>query len=319
MTDIAPDPSAASRYVPQKPGDLLTAEHWNTMQEMIYLDIRATAKAAADGVTQVATATDAQHLEGKDLRALVEDVTAKVLDQVRARTGYHRLFKVLKAGKANHTVIEHKAGTPPLIDVYKLEYFPVVCREDDETRTTFATFYLHHTSERRVRGTAKDGTRTTIDIQPPDFPTMGIPFADMLSRYHVPYTDTSSLDDLETEFWKAFFRAPNDEFDDEQYCHSPWFERCCREQHTVRHLKDAGDWDDMIFLCQPRKTVNFTATGEISPRTAGIFVQHLDDNRTAIWFEGTPPTDPGVEVEVRDEIGTDTYNRELKVMVLLKV
>lgn len=308
-------------YVEYSPGGLLLAEDMNSMQTQIRGDIQATAKAAAAAITHVATADDAHHLEGKDLTGVVTAVTAQVLDAVRSRTGYQRLFKVLKAG--DFTVVEHQLGAPPLVDVYKLEYLPVVCREDDETRAAYATFYLRHTSERRVRVTLPDGTRGTVDVQPQDFPAIGIPFADMLVRYQVPYTDTTTLDDLETEFWKAFFRAPNDEFDDEQYCHSPWFERCCKEQQSVRQLKDNGDWDDMIFMCRPRKTINFAGTGDgdtkKNPRPAGTFVEHLDDNRTAIWFEGTPPADGGDEAKAREFIGATTFDAELKVMLLLKV
>jgi hypothetical protein len=319
MTD--PTASTLTPYLPHEPGDLLSAEDWNTMQERIRADIRATSQAAADGVTHVATADDARHLEGRDLTAVVAAVTAQVLDDVRGRTGYQRLFKVLKAG--DRTVLEHGLGSAPLVDVYKLEYFPVVCREDDETRSAFATFYLHHTSERRVRVTLDDGTRGTIDVQPADFPPMGIPFADMLAHYHVPYTDTTTLDDLETEFWKALFRGPNDPFDDEQFCHSPWFERCCKEQQSVRQLKDNGDWDDMIFQVRPRKTVNFAGSGAADtvkhPRPADTFVQHLDNNRTAIWFEGTPTADGGEETAARTFIKDTIFDTELKVMVLLKV
>ncbi|QTE27770.1 hypothetical protein [Pengzhenrongella sicca] len=310
-------------YVERAPGDLLTAEDWNTVQVKIHADIRSTSQAAADAVTHVASADDADHLEGKDLDALTAEVTKRVLDEVRGRSGYQQLVKVLRAGEI--TVLEHGLGTAPVVDLYKLEYFEVVCREDDETRAAFATFYLHHSEERRVRVTADDGTRRSIDIQPPDFPDLGIPFADMLARYQVEYTDTTTLDDLETEFWKAFYRDPNDQFGDDQYCHSPWFERCCKEQQTVRRLKQNGDWNDIVFQMRPRKSVNFAGTpaqGDNergrNPRPANTFVQHLDNNRTAVWFEGTALHDAGLESRARDYIGAREFDSELKLMILLK-
>lgn len=334
--------SQPAPYVPQEPGDIVTAEAWNEMQDKIYADIRTTAQAAADGVTHVASADDSGAVGGLDVEALTEEILRRVRDDVRGRTGYQQLFKVLKGDEI--TVIEHALGSAPLVDLYQLEYFEVATREDDETRASFATFYLCQAEERRVRVPTANGTgRRAVDIQPPDGPDLGIPFAEMLTRYNVSYTDTSSLDDLETEFWQAFFAAPNDRFNDDQYSHSPWFERCCKEKQTVKKLKDNGDWDDILFIMHPRKTVNFAGTGFGNdatvrlPRPGNVGVQHLDNNRTALWFlpphradsgdeararlyindPSSPVVDPGSDAVNDDAIGR--FERELKLMVLLKV
>ncbi|WP_154792421.1 hypothetical protein [Occultella kanbiaonis] len=336
MTETAPP------YVTQEPGDLVTADAWNTMQVRIHEDIRTQAAAAAEAITHVATADDAHHVGGLDIAALTEEVARRVLDEVRERTGYQQLFKVLKGGDI--TVIEHELGTPPLVDLYQLEYFEVAAREDDETRAAFATFYLCQAEERRVRVPNNSGGRRAIDIQPPDGPDVGIPFKDMLTRYQVSYTDTSSLDDLETEFWQAFFAAPNDRFSDDQYARSPWFERCCKEQQSVKRLKDNGDWDDILFISHPRKTVNFPGLNvfgndgvRLLARPANVGVQHLDNNRTALWFvpphraddgpesrarayindPSQPVLDPDQDLPGNDNIGR--FENELKLMVLLKV
>jgi hypothetical protein len=317
--------STPTTYVERHPGDLLTAEDWNQVQTKIYSDIRSTAQQAADGVTHVANADDASHLEGKGIDALTEEITRRVLDEVRGRSGYQQVFKILKGDEI--TVIEHKLGTAPLTDIYKLEYFPVACREDDMTITAFANFYLYHSDEKRVRvrvtNSSGQTSVVTIDVQPKDLPEMGIPWAELLTRYEVPYTDTSSLDDLETEFWKAFFADPNDTFGDDQYCHSPWFERCCKEQQSVKEIKDKGDWNDILFQMRPRKTINHDFVGNNEdghqPRPANVFVQHLDNNRTALWFEPPATFDGGEESDARDYIGADDFDNQLKVMVLLKV
>jgi hypothetical protein len=319
----------AAPYIQHEPGDLITAEDWNDLQRKIHDDIRDTSQEAADGVVHVAKADDADHLEGKDVDALTDEVTRRVLDEVRGRTGYQQLFKVLKEGEVS--VIEHQLGTPPLVDVYKLEYFPVVCREDDETRRAFASFYLHHTSERRVRVRPETGPAVSVDIQPKDFPDgeardfpeWGIPFADMLTRYDVPYTETTSVGDLETEFWKAFFRDPNDQFGDDQYCHSPWFERCCKEQQSVRELKEKGDWNDIMFHTRPWKSTNYAGERKddrvpvhMAPAPMNVGVAHLDLNRTAVWLLGEA-VHAGPYREQLDDFYPE-FNNELKVMVLLK-
>ena len=325
-------------YVAQAPGDILTADAWNAMQVKIHDDIVTTTQAAADSVTHVARADDAGRLDGLDVAALTDEVTKRVLDEVRGRTGYQQLFKVLKGDEI--TVVEHGLGTPPLVDVYKLEYFEVATREDDETRASFATFYLCNAEERRVRVPSASGGRRAVDIQPPDGPDLGIPFKDMLARYDVSYTETSSLDDLETELWQAFFASPNDRFNDDQYSHSPWFERCCKEQQSVKRLKDNGDWDDILFIVQPRKTVNFLLDPDVPgkfPHPANVVVQHLDNNRTAFGFFAPAVHDDGDEARARGYIndpdvpipdpGSDDtsdqsagrFERELKLMILLKV
>jgi hypothetical protein len=329
-------------YVKQAPGDILTAEAWNKMQIKIHDDIRSTSEAAAESVTHVANADDAAHLGGLDVAALTDEVTKRVLDEVRGRTGYQQLFKVLHAEDVS--VIEHGLGTAPLVDIYKLEYFEVATREDDETRASFATFYLFNAEERRVRVPTATGGRRAIDIQPPDGPDLGIPLADMLARYQVAYTDTTSLDDLETEFWQAFFKAPNDRFNDDQYSHSPWFERCCKEQQSVRELKEKGDWDDILLLFRPRKTVNFTpvqdgnAAATLNQQPANVLVEHLDNNRTALAFRppalhdagdesrarayindpSAPVVEPGADIPGGND-GRGRFDDELKLMVLLKV
>lgn len=309
-------------YVERAPGDLLTAEDWNAVQRKIRADIRTTAQAAADGVTHVPSADDADHLEGKDLNALTEEITRRVLDQVRGRSGYLQLFKLLKKGDV--TELEHELGTCPLVDVYELDYFKVVCREDDDTRLAYATFYLHHRSERRVRVRDAAGGQVAVDIQPKDFPELGIPFGDLLTRYEVPFTDASSLDDLETEFWKAFFRDPNDQFGDDTYCHSPWFERCCKQKTTVGELRENGEWNDLLFQFRPRKTVNYPAGNALGgadqpvPAPANVQVQHLDLNRTAVGFSGDALHGGPEAGQVAEYLDGD-YADELAVMILLKV
>ncbi|HEU4947559.1 MAG TPA: hypothetical protein VFT31_10425 [Kribbella sp.] len=310
-------------YVERAPGDVVTAEDWNLVQRKIHADIRSTAQAAADGVTHVASADDADHLEGKDLDGLTEEIARRVLDQVRGRTGYQQLFKVMR--KDEVTELQHELGTCPLVDVYELDYFKVVCREDDETRLAYATFYLHHRDERRVRVRDASNAQVAVDIQPKDFPELGILFTDLLTRYQVPYTDTTTLEDLETEFWKAFFRDPNDQFADDAYCHSPWFERCCKQNTTVQELKDNGDWNDILFQFRPRKTVNYPAGASLGgeakvriPAPANLQVQHLDLNRTALWFRGDALHGGPEAGQVADYLEGE-YGDELAVMVLLKV
>lgn len=332
-------------YVPAAPGEVITAEAWNEMQASIYDDIRDTSQAAAEGITEVERSGDSQKLDGKTPDELSEALIDRILDQLREHRGYLKVFKVLTVGETE--ILEHGFGDCPVVDVYQLDYFRVVCSEDDGVRPAWATFYLYHSQDRKVRyPAADDGSypKGILEIEPKDPPIFKVPFHVMLDKYKVEYTSTSSLGDLETEFWRAFFADPNDEFDDEQYCHSPWFHRCCREEKSVADLKKSGDWDELWLQFRPRKTINYPwsrseeAGGgwdfgflddELpTPAPTQIEVAQLDLDQVAITLlakpvypedvlEGTAGPAGNRTGGLREQLG-DAVEDELKVMVILK-
>ncbi len=245
-------------------------------------------------------------------------------------------------------MIAHKLGLEPLVDVYRLNYFPVVYRRDQQTFTGWATFYLFHTSEKKIRFTGPDGkTTTSIEIQPTNGPAYKIAWKILLDRYKVQYDDDTSLDDLLTDFWTAFLASPNDGFDETQYGHSPWFERCCSDERTVKDLKRSGEWDDLWLKMVPEKIAFFPAplapaAPAISPAnpqglptdrpTTGtnapvdwqtqVQVTHFDFDTVGLRlltpadYSNTPL--PPALVDPLVESFKDLQN-ELKIMVLLKV
>lgn len=341
-------------YIERNPSDLITAEDWNDLQRQIQDDIESTASEAADGVKHVASADDASQLDGMDVDELTDEITKRVLGAVQTESGYRKVFKILEepplgsdmtADDIEFNIIEHDLGSCPLVDVYKLQYFEVVCADDDDIYPAIATFYLHHTTEEKLRVTpVGGGDKVTVNIQGPGDLTWGIPFADMLAHYDVQYSNTTSLGDLETEFWKAFFSGLNDKFDDEQYCHSPWFERCCREERDVASLKSKGDWNDLVFQVRPWKIVSGPVRESSSvgpggntnpgfefddePVPANVGVAHLDLNRVALWLHGPALHGGNGENGVADANGVVTgglvpfppaFQNEMKIMVLLRV
>jgi|GEM_PF-2553151 len=325
-------------YINRNPGDLVTAEDWDNVQVEIKKDIAAKVQAGVESVKSVKNAEDAGKLGGKTPEELTQDIINRVTQVLPTKTGYRQLFKRLTVNEEE--VIKHGLGVCPLVDVYQLDYFKVVCAEDENVkREAWVNFYLYHTSEKRIRLTA-GGATTTIEIEPISGQAFKIPFAEMLNRYHVPYTDTSSLDDLETEFWKALFNDPNDRFEPEQFCHSPWFEKCCGEKRTVKELKDTGAWDDLWFKMYPRKTINYlagatmppaggTPTPAVPPTAAPpalpaptpaptqIQVVHFDFDTLGIKVI-LDPVYPAVLVPAGDQSAL-INKKELKVMLLLKV
>ncbi len=265
-----PDPNTP--YVEANPGDLITSEKWNDLQRRIRKDIGETTQNAVDQITHVQGAGNADKLEGKSLNELTDEVVRRAVQQIRAESGYMCLFKVLQLGEDNPP-IKHNLHLFPLVDLYQLDYFQVVCCEDKEIYPTWTTFYLHHsTQEDRVRYPAIESRPGgSLSVQPERGPQFQIPFRELLSRYNVKYTDKMSLSEVESAFWDAFNSAPNhDKFSEEQYCHSPWFDKCCRDEKTIGEAKDNHDWERLVIGMRPRKTVNYPAAALVAqPRSLG--------------------------------------------------
>ena len=307
-------------YLPRNPGDLITAEDWNEVQAKVKNDISDKIKTAVEQIKKVAQAGDAEKLGGKTPQQWEDEIIKKALAEIPKRTGYQMLFKRLRLGDPDK-VIQHGLKACPLVDVYQLDYFQVVCSKDDAKSKVHVNFYLYHTSEKKIKD---PGAAGSIEIEPTTSRPYKIPFKDMLDRYHVKYTDESSLGDLVTEFWKAIFADPNDEFDEDQYCHSPWFDKCCGEEKTVGDLKKKGDWDDIWFKMVPLKTLNYPgakpgggaptlAATDKPPAPTQIQVVHFDFDTIGIKLLAEPVYPDKVKAEISDRA------KELKVMLLLKV
>lgn len=298
-------------YVEFAPGDLITAEGMNEMQTLICEDIGSKVEEGVAGHTQVETAENAEKLGGKTAEEICKEWLDKALQAIPERTGYLKVFKRLKSREV--ATIAHNLKACPLVDVYRLLPFDVVCAVDDDKEKTKACFYLYHSSEKKI----KDQDGNPVDIEQGDLPVQfKIPLVDMLDMFAVPYTDDSSLGDLETELWKAMFAAPNDEFDMDDYCHSPWFERCCREERTVESLRKKGDLNDLWLKMEPLKSINLPSTiagfGEVSednPAPLDLNVAHFNMNTVGMKWESDSPV---------GEDGNLLFD-EQKVMVLLKV
>jgi hypothetical protein len=246
--------STVDPYVEAHPGGLITAELFNEIQRQARIDIDRQIQKLKAELKRVDQSGNADKLAGKSPEELAADIVARALAELPRRTGYRRVFKrlrIARPGDVEYSEIKHGLRSFPLVDVYQLDYFPVMCRADSESDLAWVNFFLLHTSEKRI------GRPSPVQIQASSGPVFRIPFAEALAEYEVRYTDESSLADLVNEFWKKLFSGLNDEFDERQFCHSPWFNRCCDDDRTVAEIRRAGDWDDLWLKLKPRKTINY--------------------------------------------------------------
>jgi hypothetical protein len=329
--------STIEPYVEYKPGELIAAEIMNKMQTDIREDIASQTQAAIEAINQVPSARDAERLEGQSLADITQAIIDQALSEVARHSGYLQLFKKLQVGR--ESIVEHKLKNAPLVDLYQLDYFQVVASEDDHRYLTWVNFFLYHSSEQRILFVPSDGgQRVGVEIEPSTGGRYRLPFAELLARYKVRYSDNSSLAEIETELWKAMFGSLSDRFDDDQHAHSPWFDRCCRESRTVKYLKERGYWDDLWMKIVPRKTVNYPYSQTREDRDNGtvwrltvpddsdplpmptqVHVSHFDFDTLGLRLLREPVYAPEV-MEGLIEEGRDVaaIRQELKLMVLLR-
>jgi hypothetical protein len=220
---------------------------------------------AAKITTAIAGVKDVDHAKAADKLGdmTLADITKHILDlafaQIPKRTGYMQVFLKLKVGVIKN--VAHNLKAFPVTDVYQLLRFDAVCATDDtsgDARRDQALFYLHHASERRIYF---DKT-VPVDIERDDRPKFRIIWKNLIDQLVeaklLEYTDDTTIDELEVNFWKALFASPpNDDFDPDAYCHSPWFEKCCGEKRTVGDLVKHGDFKNIYLKMEPVKTVNW--------------------------------------------------------------
>lgn len=319
-------------YIQRKPGDPITAEDWNEMQVDIKNDIQQQISTAIEDLESVPKSGDAEKFGGKSPDEYAEEIIKRVLSELPRRTGYMVLFKELKVGE--ESVIEHKLSAFPHTDVYLLDYMRVPISEDGKVIESFTTFYLYHGGESKIRFRPEETPQApsiSIEVDPSDGHPFRIPFETLLQQYRVDYTDDSSLEDVENDFWQAFLSSPNDKFDDNQHGHSPWFDRCCREGRTVKQIKSRREWDDMYLQVRPRKTINYPA---IMPTTlppdpvrapTNIEVMHFDFDTLGLKLLSNAELpiaqiDAGPSSQAAGWPPPDSVTSDhIKVMVLLKV
>jgi hypothetical protein len=327
--------NAPTPYIPQNPGDLISAENWNQVQVDVKQDIAAQIQTAVGNIKSVDHATNADQLDGQTADQLTQSILKQAEEILPERTGYFRSFNKLQAATPpappQEKILKHGLKSFPLVDVYQLDYFPAICSGGENDNTPrWVNFFLYHTSERTL--TVKGATPATSPkavIEAPNEQPFRVLFSDMLALYQVQYTDTTTLDELETAFWTAFWVAPNDEFDSDQYCHSPWFEKCCGEKRTVKTLKDGGAWKDIWFKMVPRKTINYPTPASAAPvqtdpnipfdgsvAPTQIQVVHHDFDTVGIKLL-MDPIYPQPFMEGAFQLPANP--KQLKVMVLMKV
>src|SRR6185295_12544498 len=133
-------PTTVEPYIEQHPHDLITAENWNEMQRKIRQDIQDQITKALDALQNVPNAGNSSKLGGKTIEELAKEIVDSTVQKLNRRSGYMRVFRMLKAGQ--EALIKHELKDYPEVDIYKLEPFEAACSEDGEVlKATNILFY----------------------------------------------------------------------------------------------------------------------------------------------------------------------------------
>lgn len=308
-----------------EPGDLITAQLFNGLQDQIKKDTADEIKKAIEGLHKVDQSGDSEKLGGSTPDELEERILKRALAEIPKRSGYKRIFKRLEK-KDEPEIVNHGLGAFPLVDVYQLDYFEVVCGDHEDKENKFVNFYLYHSDETELRS-ATDGEKRKIIIETSEEGQFvyKIKWVDMLKDLGVTYTPSQSIGDVVTEFWQALFKKPNDKFDVDQYCNSPWFEKCCGENRSMAQIQQRDNIDELWFQMRPRKTINSPYPPPLAvegDRPANfpnnVEVVHLDFDNIGVKLLGDPFY-RAKNVEQGLPGPEDIDQEELKLMLLLKV
>src|SRR5262245_34799161 len=140
-----------------EPGDLITAPLFNGLQDKIKKDTDEAIKKAIEAVHKVDQSGDSDKLGGSTAGELEERILKRALAEIPKRTGYKRIFKRLEK-KDVPEIVNHDLHGLPLIDVYQLDYFEVVCG-GDEPENKYVNFYLYHSDETELKSLRPGGPK----------------------------------------------------------------------------------------------------------------------------------------------------------------
>jgi len=254
-------------YIPREPGDLITAEDWNEVQQFLRADVEdhaAEAEAAIGLVRDALKEVDAARFGG-----LTPDEYQGKLDQRYIRRDepiavgeYRRYFKQIEEqvktkGKAldwEPVVIEHKLCRYPLVELFELMGLfakePVLKGAGtadswpfDWQRTKFLVYYASN----------RDPVAEYLSTEAGERVYWGDPLTLLIDQFNLKPAMTQKLDDVLNDLWGQMFgsQEEDDDFRSESYGHSPYIQKWIDDDKSVNDLISGGQWEDLRMGIRP--------------------------------------------------------------------
>lgn len=292
-------------FLERNAGDLITAEDWNEMQQLIKSALAENAEGDAENIARLEAAladVDATRFGGKTPQEWTEEYDKRYIkrDDAIAAGEYRRYFKQadrLIVGPAGTqfiepVVIEHNLCRFPIMQVYALQpLFPSPLPGDDRD-PPFANqpfdvqdvrFLVYYASKR-------DPVAEHLRTESSDWFYWGDHLYGWLDYFGIQPAESQSFDDLLNDFWGAMFNPglEQDQFRRDSYGHTAYVERWIQDDKTVGDLVREGRWDDLRVAIRPvllSSGMQLSLEGRNTPQwwnTNAIYAIHLSQNAVEI-------------------------------------
>jgi hypothetical protein len=290
-------------YIPRNPGDLVTAEDWNEMQQYARADLADNAAADAKNVEELndkIANVDAPKFGGKTPDDWTDDLDQRYVrrDDPQAAGQYRRYFKqldrqIVPSGGGTPfiepAVIGHKLCRYPIVEVYELaQLFTTDPLGGEVTEPPFVwdqvKFLVYYASKR-------DPIAEILRTESSDWFYWGDHLHFWLDQFGVKPAMSQKFDDLLNDFWGKMFDPglEQDEFKRDSFGHTPYVQRWIDEDKSVGDLVKGGQWDDLRVAVRPQLLapgiLASLALPEKNPMPAGsddVKVYHISQNEVEI-------------------------------------
>lgn len=268
-------------YVEFNPGDLISAEDNNLVQEKIKKDIAAKIgevhKQIEDHINEP---VDAASFAGKtpeewqskfDERYVLKTTLEGNLGQ------YKRFYRHRPPKRRDEPlIIEHNMGRYPLIQVFELNQVFDGGGKSNYVGKKFMVYYAS-SQDPFVKGVMFRGN---------DVYYLGATLQSILDEIKVRVTDTQLFDDVLNDMWGGLFQPGGSDnfFGLDKHGHSNYIStRVIDARMTVKDLKNAGQWDDLRLAIRPKLLdIGEPILGDASVNR--VTVTHITENIVSLDF-----------------------------------
>lgn len=252
-------------YIKRNPGDLVTSEDWNEVQEMIKKDI-------ADQVGRVETdlnefkeePVDAEKFGDNTPEEWINEFDDRYVQHAELEAGwgeYRRYFKQIDRQLVDSSfepaIIKHNLHRYPVVNIYelaKLEYTisgettaaAAAVTDNDGNEVKFLVYYAGH----------RDPVAENLMTHGEDDVHWGDPLNLILEQFGMSPNPEQYFDDVLNDLWGHMFDPglSQDHFKRESYGHSEYIQtEILDKDRTVEQLAGKhGIWDDLRMAIRPQ-------------------------------------------------------------------
>lgn len=274
-------------YIKRNPGDLITSENWNEVQELIKNDI-------ADQVGRVETSlnefkekpVDAEKFDGNTPDEWTKEFDDRYVQHAELEAGwgeYRRYFKQIDRQLADDSfepaIIKHNLHRYPVVNIFelaKLEYTisgeTTAVTDNDGNEVKFLVYYSGH----------RDPVAEKLMTLGEDDVHWGDPLSLILEQFGMSPNPEQYFDDVLNDLWGHMFDPglSQDHFKRVSYGHSEYIQtEILDKDRTVEQLTGKhGIWDDLRMAIRPQMIPVGPSFADISPVYPLVQVFHLSQD-----------------------------------------